>query len=46
MLNARNIEVKEFCHELNQQSSDSSVQFTKSDNKIDDEVSVQEQRSV
>ena len=31
---------------MNQQSSDSSVQFTKPDNKIDDEVSVQEQRSV
>ena len=46
MLNQRNIEERESGQELNQQPSSSSVQFTKSDNKIDDVVNVQEQRSV
>ena len=46
ILNQRNIEERESGQELNQQPPSSSVQFTKSDNKIDDVVNVQEQRSV
>ena len=46
ILNQRNIEERESGQELNQQPPSSSVQFTKSDNKINDVVNVQEQRSV
>ena len=46
IMNDRNIEEKKSVQESNQHPPSSSVQFTKSDNKIDDAVNVQEQRSV
>ena len=46
IMNDRNIEEKKSVQESNQHPPSSSVQFTKSDNNIDDAVNVQEQRSV
>ena len=43
IINERNTEEKEFSRELNQEEPDTSIQFTKSDNMIDDMLSVQEQ---
>ena len=46
IMNARNIEEKKSGHKLKQQLRSNSVQFTKSDNKFEDKVNFQEQRSV